>query len=196
MARKPAKRHAAGKKRPDTQPKFCGAWIKRRKKNCTRPAGWWTSHPGRGRCGWHGGKTASHTKKAQREELADAVVKFDLPASMDPLEALLAEITLTRAMVDYFTMRVQRLTEAKLQDSDGRYLLGWLHRERKLLVFEIRVAILSGIEERMIEVAEQDAAAFARALDGILADLGVADHPKLGKVVRKHLTLLRGGKAA
>ena len=196
MARKPTKRHAASRKVADTQPKLCGAWIKRRKKNCTRPAGWWTSHPGRGRCGWHGGKTRSHVKKAQREELADAVVKFDLPDSMDPLEALLVEITFTRAIVDYVTMWVQRLTESELLTADGRYLLGWLHRERKLLVFEIRVAILSGIEERMIEVAEQDAAAFAHALDGILADLGVADHPKLGKVVRKHLTLLRGGKAA
>ncbi len=196
MARKPTKRHAAAKKRPDTQPKLCGAWIKRRKKNCTRPAGWWTSHPGRGRCGWHGGKTASHVKKAQREELADAVVKFDLPDAMDPLEALLVEITFTRAIVDYVTMRVERLTETELLASDGRYLLAWLHRERKLLVFEIRVAHLSGIEERWIGAAEQDAADFARVLDGILADVGAADHPQLGKIVRKHFTLLRGGKAA
>ena len=67
--------------------------------------------------------------------------------------------------------------------------------ERRLLVEVCRAAIASGYAEREVRIAEQEAALFATALRGIVEDLGVADHPQLGKIVRRHLTIIDGGAA-
>ena len=65
---------------------------------CRQPVGWGTG-TGRGRCKRHGGSTPNHVKKAQREELEEAVHVFNLSREIEPTDALLEELWRTAAMV-------------------------------------------------------------------------------------------------
>jgi hypothetical protein len=62
--------------------------------------------------------------------------------------------------------------------------------ERRHLVDVASVALRAGVEDRRVRIAERDGELIARALRGILSDLGVADRPDAGKVVRRHLELV------
>lgn len=221
------KRHTRRAKKPDIQApdgNFCGAWIEKKKKHCERPAGWGTSHAGRGRCKWHGGATPSHVAKAQREAAREALIALDIePADdVDPTIVLLEEIQRSRAWVlwlhdDIVAMEPEALTfgvfkeSARTADADGggqvverqverragiTAKVRLYQEERRHLHALVQSAIVGGIAERQVRIAEHQAAIFATALRGILADLGVADHPDVGKIVRRHMTIIDGGRAA
>jgi hypothetical protein len=61
--------------------------------------------------------------------------------------------------------------------------------ERKHMVDVASAALRAGVEDRRLRLAERDGQALARAIRGILSDLGVADRPDAGRVVRRHLEL-------
>jgi hypothetical protein len=54
-------------------------------------------------------------------------------------------------------------------------------------------ALKAGIEERRVTVAEQQGMLLAQAIQGILRELGVADRPEVGTIVRRQLSLIAGG---
>lgn len=54
------------------------------------------------------------------------------------------------------------------------------------------LAIQAGVAERQVRLAEQQGALVAQVLRGVLADLGVADHPDAPAVMRRHLQLASG----
>lgn len=74
--------------------------------------------------------------------------------------------------------------EAKLN-----VLLVWLIDERKHLVAATAAALRAGIDERQVRLAERQGEQMAEILRGVLADLGVLDHPEAATVVRRHLAL-------
>lgn len=57
-------------------------------------------------------------------------------------------------------------------------------------------ALKAGIEERRVRIAEQQGMLLARAIQGILRELGVDQNPEAPAVVRKHLTLIAGESVA
>lgn len=181
------------KKKRKPPAKLCGANLTTGPGTCGHSAGWGTEHNGRGRCTFHGGSTPSHVIAAQREELAEAVVTFGLPVDIDAADALIDEVKRTAGIVHCLDLIIRGKTAEQLLKEPNLVL--WHRQERRHGLMVSRVAIAAGIAERQVRVAEQHASIFAAALRGMFEDLGVADHPKLGKIVRRHLTLIQEGKA-
>ena len=69
----------------------------------------------------------------------------------------------------------------------------WLElyqKERTHLVAVCATALKCGIAERQVKLAEQHGRLIAEVIRGVLSDLGVAEEPDVGKVVRRHLKLV------
>ncbi len=181
---------ADGMKKKRKRPaKLCGAnLVDGSGRTCGHPAGWGTG-TGRGRCKKHGGNTPTHVIKAEREELEEAVELFSLSREIEPTEALLEELWRTAAIVRMLDRQIVTKTPEELLASPGLVL--WHRQERRLYVAVARVAIAAGIAERQVKLAEQQGALVATAIRGILEDLDVADHPDVGMVVRRHLSVVR-----
>ena len=183
------------KKKRKRPAKLCGANLTTGPGTCGHSAGWGTEHNGRGRCRKHGGNTPTHVAHCRREVLQKAVETFGLPREIEPTDALLEEVHRSAGIVRWLEVEVHAQHGAELAVKQGE-LLRLYRVERRHHVRVCQVAIAAGIAERHVQIAEHQAAMFATALRGIVEDLGVADHPNLGKIVRHHLTLIDGGKAA
>lgn len=181
----------------------CGA-LKKNGEECKLRAGHGTEHVGRGTCKLHGGNSPSHVAKAQREEAVEAVERYGLAVEVDPNDALLEELHRCAGHVSWLNVKV-----SELQGDQGAGLIQsspaglrpsvWVelyHLERKRLTDVAKTCLDAGIDERRVVVAEKTGQLFAQAIEGILSDLGVADDPRVGDVVRKRLTLIQGGRAA
>lgn len=181
---------------------------------CGQAAGHGTSHPGKGRCSKHGGSTKLGTQGALVEVAKDLVEVYGLPKKVDPHTALMQELERTAGHVSWLFIKVQEV--GKESDADLVGPVGnegvsretgleshpsvepnvWLRlyqEERKHLAKVARDCIAAGIEERRVEIAESQGMLIARAIQGILKALGVADDPRAPKVVRQHLVELREG---
>lgn len=187
--------------------KVCGA-KKRQGGECAKSAGWGTDHPGFGRCKLHGGSTTNLRKAAAKEQAAEAVALYGLAREIDPHAALLEELHRTAGHVAW----LERVIHAGKLDADqsptGRsrtvkldqQVFGagdqpsvWMelyHRERQHLRSVAKTCIDVGIEERRVQLAEQQGQLIATVLQGVLQDLGVANHPDASDVVRRHLSLV------
>lgn len=180
-----------GTDRGNGKPK-CGGPRKHGAGPCTRPAGWATPHPGRGRCKFHGGSTPSHVKAAETEAAREAVVTYGLPREIDPRDALLEEVYRTAGAVDFLAGKVREVnaddlvwgrteevdtqatefpgTNTKRQSVPNVWLVLY-QQERKHLVDVCKAALAAGVEERKVRVAEQmggQLAEFVRfLLDGL-----------------------------
>ncbi len=208
---------ADGMKKKRKRPaKLCGAnLVDGSGRTCGHTAGWGTG-TGRGRCRKHGGNTRTHVMAAQREELAEAVVTFGLPVEIEPADALLDEIHRTYGVVLFLEGEIRKLAPAELifgtakesartaGEGKGKLLERSVERragvvalvrlyqsERRHWVNVSVKAIAAGIAERQVKLAEQQGALVATAIRGILEDLDVADHPDVGMVVRRHLSVVR-----
>lgn len=178
----------------------CGAKT-RAGGTCGRPAGWGTDHPGIGRCKLHAGATPNHEKAAQREIAANAVEVYGLPREVDPHTALLEELWRTAGHVAWLRVRIGELEPEQLHGPVGGGETSiprevphvWVvlyQEERKHLANVARDCIRAGIEERRVQLAEEQGRLLARVIRGILDDLGVSDRPEVPRVVRKHLALV------
>lgn len=94
--------------------KHCGGKKKQGPGKCTRPKGWGTNHPGRGKCKLHGGATPSHGRAAEREAAEEAVATYGLPREIDPLQALLEEVYRTAGHVFWLEDVIHRLESDEL----------------------------------------------------------------------------------
>lgn len=208
---------------------------------CDKSAGWGTSHPGIGRCKFHGGR-APRAQLAGVVELArrQAVI-MGTPLEISPHDAILQCIHIAAGEVQYASERITELDadeaivqsvtvlerprkffggaeapsgdEAEEEHEDGTYssarvtevktettaqLNVWIRvRQAAMdrLVTYSATALKAGIEERRVKIAEQQGQLLAQVIRGILAELGVAEHPQAPAVVRKHLMLVAGDPA-
>ena len=195
--------------------KLCGAKTKRG--TCARTAGAGTDHLGYGRCSTHFGKTQQVTVAANREQALEELGNYGQPVDIDPHEAILLCIRIVAGEIQYATVKVNELEEHELlvqpveehdrplsEGKDGENtgitvtevkrlrteLNGWIkirHEGMDRLVRYTSTAMRAGLEERMVQIAEAQGRLMAEAVQGILLELGVADHPKAQSVVRKHL---------
>lgn len=162
--------------------------------------------------GTRGTKQREHAeRKAQREAAAGAAATYGLPIDVDPGEALVNEVKRTYGHVVYLLAKVQEQTPDALvwgqvdethkgatefPGVDSTYAAkpnAWLdlyRQERDHLRRVCTDALKAGVEERRVRMAEQQGELIVQAIRGVLADLGVADHPDAPAAVRRHLTAI------
>jgi hypothetical protein len=200
-------------------PRTCGA-RKKRGGLCRAPAGRGTPHPGYGSCCLHGGNTRTGEIAVARYEATAELARYGSALDVEPHEALLLCIRIAAGEVQSATEYVASLKENELLERPEELLRRPLHGERgaeepRTVVQETRrlqaqlnvwirirqeamdrlvrysgAALRSGLEERLVQVAEVQGKLLAAAVHGILVDLGVADRPEAPAIVRKHLTTI------
>lgn len=179
----------------------CGATA-RSGAPCRRYAGHGTSHPGIGRCRFHGGSTPNHVKHAKREIARRAVVTYGLPRDVEPHVALTEELHRTAGHVAWLGDRVRELEPQQLHGpvvggtgsiprAEAHIWMRLYCEERDRLVDVARTCIAAGVEERRVRVTEEQGAQLAEVIRGLLCDLGISLTPEVRKIVRDRLTLVR-----
>jgi hypothetical protein len=163
---------------------------------CTLPAGWGTDHLGIGRCKLHGGCTPSHVNAARKAVAEEAALHFGLSIEVDPQQALLDEVHRCAGAIAYYEAQVVAIEEDEggvtvptMFGPTPTVYVALLGKERERLVKVAAECIRLGLDARRVELAEQQGRLIAGVLRGVLADLGVADHPEAPAVVRRHLAL-------
>lgn len=181
----PEDRHPLGGRR-------CKAKSKRTGERCGKRA-----MGGQEVCATHGGSTAAAKAKGEErmaEQRAQAEVsKFGLQVDVSPSEALLTELRWTAGHVEYLRAKVQALsdqalvqgvtkvvddpTKGRVQTVEAQESI-WYSlylKERKHLVEVAAAAVRAGVEQRRIEIAEQQglmvAGVVGRILDAMLTAL-------------------------
>lgn len=184
----------------------CGAWA----------------IPGLDVCRWHGGATKKAQAKAQRNQQRDAAhtaaTRFGVPIDTTPQQALLDEVQRTAGMVAYYGAKAQEVADRDhaalvrgvtreenregfqagstrvIEAAPNIWLTLW-NDERDRLVRVSAAAIKAGIEERRVQLAEQQgqliAAAIRRVLDRL--NLTQAQQVLVGEVVPAELRALAQG---
>lgn len=203
-------------RRPSRPAKTCDAKNKRGG-ICKHGAGWGTDHPGFGHCKMHLGNTPTGRAYAANEE----AVQLGQLVELEPHDALLDALYRQAAVVAFYAQRVSGLDQDKLlvehrrervtdsDDGSGTFVETstdagvhvWVQKYEQAVVQQAKLAkaaIDAGVAERHVRVIEAHAEMFARALDGILGDLDLtADQLRRAEpIVRKHLTVLEGGRQA
>lgn len=179
----------------------CGAKT-RSGGTCGKPAGWGTESS-RGRCKLHGGATPNGKKNAQRQEAIAAVEFFGLPREINPHDALVEELHRTAGHVAFLATAI-RAGEIPAEQTptgqrrkvpfDGAFggpslYVALYQQERKHFAEIAKTCIAVGIEERRVQLAEQQGELLAEVVRGILGDLGhKLEDPEVRTVVRRHLS--------
>jgi hypothetical protein len=147
-------------------------------------------------CGTHGGKAPQNIAAAERRmaqvRAAKYVETFGLPREIDPRDALLEEVYRTAGAIDWLHAQILDLepdavvwgktdevskTATEYEGVDTTHAAAvnmWVQlwqAERKHLVDVSKAAILAGIEERRVKLAEQQGALLASVIKSVLGDL-------------------------
>lgn len=190
--------------------KYCGA----RKTDgsgdhCRHHAGWGIPGVTAGPCKFHGGATPAGRTHSARLMAEAAVVTYGLPREIDPHTALLEEIHRTAGHVAYLGRIVADLDQAGLKQyasgapaGSDEYVVWekpavWVElyqAERKHLVGVCKAAVTCGVEERRIELAEQQGRVLADVMRAIFDDpeLGLSKVQRAAApgLVRRHLAVI------
>lgn len=199
----------------------CGA--KTSAGTCGKPAGWGTTHNGLGRCKLHGGASPRAEVAGQIQLAHREYQVMGVPLDVHPHEALLECVRIAAGEVQYASERIAELDAAEavghvtsslnrpLKEekgaesvdftvtevrTDSPALHVWIqvrHKAMDRLVTYSATALKAGIEERLVHLAEGQGQLLAQAIQGVLAELGVADRPEVPAIVRRQLTLVAGG---
>jgi hypothetical protein len=177
----------------------CGAKKKHGTTTCSLAAGWGTSHPGTGRCKFHGGSTPNHVKAAASDEYRKLL---GTTKDINPVDAIIWCIKIRAGEVEWLTQRMQELDEkAWIEETLVGKQFHLYARERSAAMGELvkfsNIALSLGLAEKAIRLAEQYGNTIARLLEGILTDLmpHLSDEGKAlaPQIVRRHLILIEGG---
>lgn len=188
-----AKKHCGGKTRAGTK--------------CLRPKGWKTSHPGSGRCAFHGGASPNGAKAAGKEralEFARGMLGAEVSGS--PLDAMQEAVGLSRGLVAFYRHELATLSlvaagkdvsAAERARQEIRALAGPYSDAIRLERDVSKAAIDTGIAERRQRMAEADAERLVEAISSGLqeafGDLATPARQALfARVVRDRLVVLEG----
>lgn len=178
----------------------CNSLKRNGQERCELPAGSGTDHPGWGACRYHGGNSPALRKSAVRAQVRDMAQELD----MDPHDALLFAVRLAAGTVNWIRSRILDLEES---GSDGTSeelaaeaaMIESLHKvygeERDRLAKAAKLAIDAGIDERRIQLEEDQGVLIAKAVTAILTDIGLTPEQKKNApaIARKHLLALSAG---
>lgn len=182
---------------------------------CRRYAGQGTEHPGIGQCSKHGGCTQSanqHAAKIREAKILGPLLAAERERIGDTPDAHAAVLEIVGerwAWRRVLERRVAELVDDHAPEGpDAIYgpdhqgdmrphvAVTMLREATRDHLAACKVAIDAGIAERYLRLAEDEAERVAQVLHGVLTELGVIDHPEVPDVVRRHLRLIIGGKAA
>lgn len=175
-----------------------GAKCNARKRNgelCTMAKGWGTTHPGIGRCKYHGGST----KNGRIAALKEGAQLMGAPKEMNAVEALSWCIKITAGEVEWLSNKIAEIEEKEWTETTlmGRQVNIWA-KERQAAVERLakfsKEALQLGLAERAVRLAESYGTALAQLLKGVLEDLELTAEQKAKAplIIRKHLVLLEG----
>jgi len=172
-------------------------------------------------CRVHGGAAPQALAAAERrmaeERARGLVATYGRPIETTATQALLDEVRWTAGHVAWLRDRVQEI-EARSAAADGDHPLVWgvtkqttggehegiteeaapniwlklYQQERTHLVRVCSEALRAGIEERRVQLAEQQGLLVAQVIRGILSELGLTDEQqaRVPQVVPRHLRAL------
>lgn len=150
--------------------RYCGAKKKQGEGNCTRPAGWGTSHAGAGRCKLHGGNSPSGRASGERALAAQNIrSQLGIPRDVDPASAILELVQEAAGNVEYLRSLVAdpRNTEAMI-DYQGKPhtnpVLAFYNEERDRLARASKLASDMKIDEARVRIAEAQGRALAEVV--------------------------------
>lgn len=195
--------------------KYCGARKTNGTGHCRHPAGWGIPGVTVGCCKKHGGATPGGRAHSSKLMAAQAVATYGLPREIDPHTALLEEIHRTAGHVAYLGRIVAELTQQDLKQyasgspAESDEFVVWekpavwvamYADERRHLVAVCKAAVTCGVEERRVELAEQQGRILADVMRAIFDDpeLGLTGVQRAAApgLVRRHLASIDGGAAA
>jgi hypothetical protein len=180
------------------------------------------SRPGQHICRFHGGNAPQNLAKAKEriieQKAAEIVATYGGKIETTATEALLDEVQWTAGHVAWLRERVQEIEAGEASGADGEHPLVWgktkekqggedwgqtseavpnvwlrlYQQERDHLVKVCTAAIKAGIEERKIQLAEQQGALVAQVIRAILGDLQLTpeQQARVPEVVPRHLRAL------
>ena len=103
--------------------RYCGARTHGGGHPCKLTAGWGTSHPGFGSCSFHGGSTASHVLKAQKDAAMEVASRFGAPRSIEPQEALFELLARSAGHVQSLGEQIERLPDDQVVGAIRMYAM-------------------------------------------------------------------------
>ena len=181
---------------------YCGANRRQGEGTCTRPAGWGTNHVGVGRCKLHGGNTSSHKANALTVTGQQEVSKWGARRDVHPAEALLELVQWKATEVDFWQSKVDGLGDDELtwgrtklvtggvhigRDGDAldnepesteeavpHIYIKLLHEAQKALADFAASCIRAGVDQVLVQAAQQRAVVWLAVMRRMLADSRVS----------------------
>lgn len=174
---------------------LCGA-KKRKGGICRQPAGLGTTHPGIGKCKFHGGHLPTHVAHAAKQQ----AIFLGAPKDINPVEAMMWCIRITAGEVEWFTEQLHEIESTDwYEDTALGRQLHVLARARGDAINRLakysKDAIGLGIAERAVRIAELYGTSIAKLMKGVLEDLELTPKQRdaAPAIIRKHLILLEQG---
>jgi hypothetical protein len=161
--------------------RLCGATKRQGDGCCRKPAGWGTSHPGRGRCRLHGGSTRSQTRRAVDEQIEERARVIVGQLGTRPVENPLAELQQLAGRVLAWEHAIGRmvndLTSLRYETEFGEQLRSEvalleraMDRCERVLVAMARL----DIDERLVKITQRQADLLNGVVLGAFADVGLS----------------------
>jgi hypothetical protein len=182
---------------------YCGAKKRKREEDegityCRQKAGFGTTHPGVGRCKYHGGNRAMERAKLERDRQIEFMGR---PKDINPIDAIVWAIKITAGEVEFLGSQIVEINKKDewIENTLQGKQLHVFQRARAdamdRLVRYSKDAIALGLAERAVRLAEQFGATIARLLENVAQDLVLTEkQQKLWPIiVRNQLILLEGG---
>lgn len=150
---------------------------------CKMAAGYRTDHSGYGACLYHGGRTPSVAKSAANARAVELGKSFivDTDEDVDPIAALLGEVTRTAGHVSWLSSKISMWTMDTEEVIPGSQMQ-WLHiyqYERRHLATVSEAAIKAGVAQRQVTIAEQQGSMLADAISAILDAMQLSVEQKI-----------------
>lgn len=158
---------------------------------CGHVAGFGTDHLGSGRCKHHTGSTKAGKQAAFKERL-----RLVEPHATTGIDAISRSLASVNGLVDAIELELDEIENSELIQAEALHFKVriWRSALRELATIG-KIAADANSEERRLAIEESIAKAVLDAMYGTLSDLGVKATPEVRAVVKRHFTVLVGGKA-
>jgi hypothetical protein len=177
---------------------LCGAKKLKGGGKCEMPAGWGTTHPGTGRCKWHGGSTPTHVMQAAKQEYRKLL---GTPIEMNPFDAIMWCIKIRAGEIQWLSEQMAKLdAKAWVEETLVGKQFHLYARERQAAMQDLtkfsQIAIGLGIAERYVKLAETYGEMIGKLINAIMKDpeldMTAEQLENAPKVIRRHLLAIEG----
>lgn len=156
--------------------------------NCKLMAGHSTDHPGWGACKYHGGTSPALKRAAAHQELAAIATELDVT----PHEALMVCLRLSAGAVAWLREQLTNFEPDEEAPETLATLTAEYGAERDRLAKTSAMAIGAGIDERRIQLEEEQGELIGNTIRAILGDLDltIEQRRRAPPIARRHLLAL------